>query len=985
MGKPGFGKSAIVAEFLHRNSHGRVLAFHCCQSNVAETLSPGRFVRSIAGMIASRHPAYETLLDRAPYRDVLAEPHCSRDPESALEEGVLAALRQVGPPAPGIWTLVVDALDEGAIARPDGGPTIVRMLASRIDSFPDWLRIVATSRPEKSVLDVLAGLKPVMLDFEDPRNLDDLRKYVRERLNSGVLVDKLSQAGRDAAWVTETLAQAAMGIFLYAQQALDALERNLLEVEELGTLPPGLSQQYQFFFERQFKTASEWEAVRPLFSVLVAAQDALSAEELGTAIDSGPKREVSRLLGQLASYLRKTGPTQPRYELIHKSLLEWLTHEDRQGGSYAIDPSIGHQLLADGLHRRYETDRLSLSAYTLNFLAYHMAESARGADSGRRADRQRALAGFVLDPMVQSQRLNDPLGMSASLRLALELAAEGPVPASVPTALQLALGGICFRRERLDATRLFKLAREGQLTLFERELQLYSADERWLNAARLVSAWLGKEAEPEAAEALRMRTRTGTVLDERVDAAFEGRTANFSPIDEFADESAATQILAQTGGTGTEGVNPSMLWEQAAPPPAGERMDAEGTRYLAEFQAPTLVAFAHHNPERGTQRLRDYIALNAANAYRVYRDGSLWQILCAVGRHPDPDWVRDISITILINALTGGGREFSGALGIALAGLRAAGDPELQQAFASAEQEALDALEKFDDVANPGVMDPVRGKGDSWGDHRRTLAAFAETRCLVFGEIVHPLLQRALAIPPGYAGFQAPTSVTLAETMAICGAPPDWAKTALHDAQVAAHNVQDLVFCGRSVSRVQGIVQKWWPGTEQDELTIASVIDRFTRKPHAAEFAALQLVGEQYLERRVVNPTSRLPSWFVGARTLRELSLVYQWPLAEFVAVNPEIDSADTALTDGMRVRVPDPHWSAMLAAFLASRVLSSKAFKPLERARLILRLVPAAMTNPTALDTVLSRLLLSLPPTELSTITEIEATLKALDRKAAA
>ena len=117
-----------------------------------------------------------------------------------------------------------------------------------------------------------------------------------------------------------------------------------------------------------------------------------------------------------------------------------------------------------------------------------------------------------------------------------------------------------------------------------------------------------------------------------------------------------------------------MLWDQAAPPAPGVQLDAEGTRYLAEFQAPTLVAFAQKEPLLGTEKLREYVALNAANAYRVYRNGSLWQILLAVARHEDADWVREMAQTIIAAALAGGGREFGGAAIVAAAALRASMD-----------------------------------------------------------------------------------------------------------------------------------------------------------------------------------------------------------------------------------------------------------------------------------------------------------------------
>src|SRR5205807_2079605 len=96
-GGPGTGKSAVVAELVHRNPGGQVLAYHCCQADTLATLEPGRFVRSLAGMIASRLPPYAALVEGGQAAALEPDPS-DRDPASAFEEGLLAALESL--PAP---------------------------------------------------------------------------------------------------------------------------------------------------------------------------------------------------------------------------------------------------------------------------------------------------------------------------------------------------------------------------------------------------------------------------------------------------------------------------------------------------------------------------------------------------------------------------------------------------------------------------------------------------------------------------------------------------------------------------------------------------------------------------------------------------------------------------------------------------------------------------------------------------------------------
>src|SRR5690606_25128308 len=109
-------------------------------------------------------------------------------------------------------------------------------------------------------------------------------------------------------------------------------------VDELGTktLPPGLTKQYVLFFRRRFTDAA-WASARPLFAVLVAAQEPLGTKDLATAtgIRAGPT--LSRQLAKLGAYVHELAGAPPRYAIFHRSLSEWLTGEAEQGGTFGID------------------------------------------------------------------------------------------------------------------------------------------------------------------------------------------------------------------------------------------------------------------------------------------------------------------------------------------------------------------------------------------------------------------------------------------------------------------------------------------------------------------------------------------------------------------------------------------------------------------------------------------------------------------------
>jgi hypothetical protein len=70
-----------------------------------------------------------------------------------------------------------------------------------------------------------------------------------------------------------------------------------------------------------------------------------------------------------------------------------------------------------------------------------------------------------------------------------------------------------------------------------------------------------------------------------------------------------------------------------------------------------------------------------------------------------------------------------------------------------------------------------------------------------------------------------------------------------------------------------------------------------------------------------------------------------------------------TRLGEGTEVRIPDGGLAALLAARFAAAALADPALGEPERVELIHELVPTATVNPTALDTVLSRLLIAVRP----------------------
>lgn len=380
-GDPGTGKSSVVAELVHRNPGGQVLAYHCCQWDVNDSLEPWRFVRSIAAMVAGKLEDFAALLGDPNLREILSEESCRRDPASAFERGLLAPLKRLPPPDNGPRYVLIDALDE-SLSLPPGQPHLVGLLASRLDRLPSWLRILATTRKEPAVLDLLKGLRAEELEAQSLDNLADLHQYIQARLEQAPLSGLVRETGDSPELLGCRLMEMSEGNFLYARQALDGLVEGVYSLSKLDQLPPGLGGLYSQRFVHLFPDSASFAQSASLLEVISAAQEPLEVTLI--AASSGLEEEslLPRVLGKLSAYIPKRpaqdGPV--RYAVYHKSFSEWITAPERAGQLHWVPVKQGHRKLADLGWHEYQSGAASMSRYTLRHTAQHLHAVGRWHD-----------------------------------------------------------------------------------------------------------------------------------------------------------------------------------------------------------------------------------------------------------------------------------------------------------------------------------------------------------------------------------------------------------------------------------------------------------------------------------------------------------------------------------------------------------------------------------------------------------------------------
>lgn len=613
--------------------------------------------------------------------------------------------------------------------------------------------------------------------------------------------------------------------------------------------------------------------------------------------------------------------------------------------------------------------------YAWRWLAFHRAAEVEALPPEQRRAAAQRLVTLVADADWQ-QRHEAALADLPALREALASALGAAVAVSAPGACALLVEAADalrrFDREHASPQPLFELARRGDLNAARRRSELFvgAIDAHWRDALLLAVAWLAPASARDAARELAAEVQRFTgdepALHDllrwvRADLDGDAPPEFASAVDaKKATPALIEQLLQRVGGGAYDreliraaGIDPG-----AQNPDMGTRglygadEDPATTRYLADIDGPWLVAHAAADLDRGTAALARYLSVYTNYSYAEYRYSSLWLLLGHLLRMPRDDagpWLREAVVRLLGSALGGASVEFEQALPVAAEALRAAQGDAAARAALEQRAEVLIA------AAQAVVAGRDHDRSDTWGHQKRHLLAHAQALGWLLGDHARAqaLIEQALRIArSGFAGYQAPACLALAETALVVaeGDRPAAVDAALEQAQLAAHNVQDMTFCARLTARVNALRRHWWTPFELAER--ARQLGDGVPRP---EFAALHVVGHAYTGRR--DDALQWPVWAADDTRFDLLARRFQRSREDFLRLN----GADRPLHGNDAVAVPDPGFAPHLAARLAAEELAQAQGLPLdeEQALRLRRLVPHALPSATALDAVLARIVL--------------------------
>jgi hypothetical protein len=923
-GPSGFGKTALLANWIAGlEGAGQPVCYHFLD-RAGGTSGPQATLEDLCEQLAARHELGGTLTESLPRLRRL-----------------YPRLLHI-PPADGEKVVVVlDGLDEAAGWDPQPGADLFP------HDLPSGVYVVFSARRRKE------GDADWLADFglsEVPIQALDL-----EVLGKKEITHLLQSAGGSAeplageTGFVEAVWKVSLGDPFYLHYLVQDIRDGDTTASNIDKQPEGLDKYLARWWNDVSKAVGE-KAVQDLLGYLLVAKGPLTRDSL---IDISDKDALNgwvfdNTLEQVRRYV--LGVAEGGYILCHWRFQDYVARKIGEGGQ------VPYREALIGYCARWPEHK---SPYALRYYAQHLTEAVEAADWSNRHDLTKRLVELVAARdfrQAHRDKIDDMVALQRDLEYALRCAASDTDPHAILLVVRSSLALVDHRRWELRPESVFGLAILGEIEAALRRLTLFDADLDWQQVCLLIVALLAASWNEDGASALRKQIPIGMsesgplqMLAARLDAILEHGDPPEFELPEPPKPKIAEALVAHTSGVGHQ----AELLAKGGGGPVSDR----ALVFLAETDGPKLVAYAFKNSDHGTRLFQQYLAIHAGYYYAEYRRGALWHLLEAALRHPNPGWVQAMLPPIAAGALAGSPVEFREALPLVIRSLRAAAeDGSERHDLDERKKTALKQAEKMIEELTIG-----RWTGDVLGYHKRRLTALAEGYHVALGEseIVDKLLDAALRLPYGFAGFQYQACLTLAEGIRICQ-PDNWdrIRSALLAARDAVHNIQDPTFCARSTARYNAIRRMWWAETGFD---VVATANRLHAAPSAPEFAGIHEIGEQY-KPRPKDPEERMSmAEFTQANTLAGLSRLFKCPEAELRRLNTDIDwEAGKKLSNGVEVHIPDPGMATWLAPRLAAEALVPDKLSDQEQIRLIQSLVPLAAASPTALDTVLARLALA-------------------------
>jgi hypothetical protein len=313
-GEPGIGKTSLLAQLVKEK--GYVHHFNIAAQNIG---SASDFLGNVCAQLVVRYGLDYPILSEETTKN------------SGFLSRLLAEIAAKSENRP--LVVLVDAMDEAEGTGTDPSDSN-RLFLPPI--LPPGVFFVLTTRPQADYRLSVDRREDIHFDDTDPRNLDDVRKYIQGfiQLHKEQMIVMIAKWGiSEDRFVSEITAKSE-GNFMYLVWVLrDICEGKLTtnDVNDIRKLPQGLAAYYQRHW-RTMKGRNSRQFLRyhqPVVCILATAREPVEVHQIAEWTHLAPM-QILEVIGEWRQFLNvKDGPQQGGYKycIYHASFRDFLAAE----------------------------------------------------------------------------------------------------------------------------------------------------------------------------------------------------------------------------------------------------------------------------------------------------------------------------------------------------------------------------------------------------------------------------------------------------------------------------------------------------------------------------------------------------------------------------------------------------------------------------------------------------------------------------------
>lgn len=377
----GFGKSALISHIACSHDknlsaypiYEKTVGIHMCRYDSNLTLSPGIFVRNMAGKLAEHFPEFGNILNtEIMASEYLTNSKCIQDPNGCFDQTILYPL-QKSKSNHDIIIIIVDALDE---CIEIGSRNIFSLLNQKIHLLPPNIKFLFTSRNISTVRVYLPpGVSVYQTHLFREKSVGDIRRYISQRLRNNSVNEQyktlLSSSNLDE--TLEKLADLVDGNFLFLTHAFDFWVR----VGNINAFPDKMDHIYRLNVLRIFdKTENIFEDVRSIIEILCASHGSIKESllyEILNVYNFERRKYFSRLLSnELSHFIQRSSG---EVVFTNTRIADFFSRQNNIENDFYIFQQNGHGLIAKFWLKYLEKQHFNISVTLLKDIFRHVTFS----------------------------------------------------------------------------------------------------------------------------------------------------------------------------------------------------------------------------------------------------------------------------------------------------------------------------------------------------------------------------------------------------------------------------------------------------------------------------------------------------------------------------------------------------------------------------------------------------------------------------------